>query len=250
MAIAAVSSQNGIQGAGANSDTYAYGSNVSAGSLITIVGGQRDFNTVSDAFVAGDVTQSAGTAVLGTISLDAATEFETSEEPWIRIGIWSAIVTTGGSLTMQLGANGSDADTMIAGHEFTGSWDGTRVEDTSTTTDDTNNVDPTTGNATSVGAALFIAGFMAASPNAISPTEDAAFSLIGEINIAPGDGNAGGSAIYRIVSSGTTDAGDWTMGNSIGRSSALVVYKEAAGGAANPKGPLGMPLHGPFGGPL
>lgn len=31
---------------------------------------------------------------------------------------------------------------------------------------------------------------------------------------------------------------------------AVIVYKAAAAGGANPKGPLGMPFHGPFGGPI
>jgi hypothetical protein len=40
-----------------------------------------------------------------------------------------------------------------------------------------------------------------------------------------------GSFIRRIVGSATTDAAEWTLiGNSIGWSAAVAVYKEAAGG--------------------
>ena len=45
--------------------------------------------------------------------------------------------------------------------------------------------------------------------------------------------------------------GNWNAGiNDSTASVTYIVQAPAAGGAANPKGPLGMPLHGTFGGPI
>ena len=47
----------------------------------------------------------------------------------------------------------------------------------------------------------------------------------------------------QVASAGSTD-------NVRERRFQVIDFAAAAGGATNPKGPLGMPLHGPFGGPI
>lgn len=56
---------------------------------------------------------------------------------------------------------------------------------------------------------------------------------------------------YRIVSSTSAYDATFSLGESIQVAGTFVALKQAAaGGATNPKGPLGMPFHGPFGGPV
>lgn len=254
MTIAAVSGQNGGATAAAEVDTYAFGSNVAAGSLIVICGMQRDINggAASNRFVAGDCTKLSGTAVLGTIQLDVEDEVAfISTDLWTRVGIWSAIVTTGGSLTMQV-SNGSAAqitDTHIHGHEFSGNWDSGRLEASNSNATATDDLDPATGNATSAGIGLFVGCVHTADPNPIGLAEDAAFTVIVETSNTA-EGNSETASIYRISTGALTDQAEWVAGGNKGYSSALAVYAEAAGGLATPHSPFGLPLNGPFTGPV
>lgn len=247
MAIAAVSGQNGGATAAATSDTYAYGSDVSVGSLIVIIGHQTGSGD-NDIFVAGDCTKSAGTATIDTIQLDTQIQVNAGANVYLRTGIWSCLVTGAGSLTMQV-SNGSPLTTAIHGHEFTGSWDGTRLEDSATASTSTDDTDASTGNATSAGAALFVAGVTTVDETAVGITEDGAYTLIVE-TAETSDGNAEAGSCYQIVGTGTTDAGDWTLGNNKGWSCNLAVYLEAAAAGATPHNPFGLAFSGPFSGPI
>lgn len=220
-----------VQATGATSDgtsvAKAFSSNVAVGNLITVTGSR--FTPSLDDFVAGDCTQSAGTATLGTITLDKVINRNTSGSNYLVTGTWSAVVTGAGSLTMQVG-NGvagsahnigiveahSDATTSFA-VEATASGSSAAPPD------------PSTGNATSAGAALFIAGTTISASNVISITEDAGYNLVYEEN--NGALHLNSSAIYQIVGSGTTDNAGWTTGvNPITNWAAtLVVYKELLG---------------------
>ena len=61
---------------------------------------------------------------------------------------------------------------------------------------------------------------------------------------AMADTNAG-------VSTGAYQLADWTaLGNVADHTSITIALRPAVAAGANPKGPLGMPLHGPFGGPI
>lgn len=230
MTIAAVGGQLGGQVAdSATSVSRAFGSNVSAGSLIIVV--CEKFANSQDVFVAGDCTKSAGTATLDTITLDKEVSVQADTSQWVHTGIWSALVTGAGSCTMQVAGAVTGSYLHIATGEFTGSFDGSRLETSnsnSTTSDSTTSAG--TGNGTSAGAAMFVAGVAINTGSNIAVTEDAAFSLIAEEQ--DGTAHVVGSAIYRIVTSGTTDEGSWTIGSAnTGWCAALAVYKEAAGGA-------------------
>jgi hypothetical protein len=112
----------------------------------------------------------------------------------------------------------------------TSGWDASRLEAQNSSTQATDNQSPaTTGNGTSVAGAAFIAGLSVQGSGTITITEDAAFSLAFEEQDASLHNT--GSIIYRIVSSGTTDQGEWTLSNNAGWATALAVYKEVSSGS-------------------
>jgi hypothetical protein len=191
------------------------------------------YSPSADAFVVGDCTQTAGTATLGTIALDK-TNGGADGSVYGYAGVWSAIVTGSGTLTMQVGGAVAGSYLLIATEAFNGSWDAARVEASNGTDSDTSSP-VSTGDATSAGAGLFVGAMQNSSASASTITQDAAFTLIYENETGTDDN---GSAIYRIVGTGTTDAAEWTSTSlSVGFAS-LVVYKEAAGGGGG-----GKPMH-------
>jgi hypothetical protein len=239
MTIAAVGTQEG----GVNTDNTtsvarAFGSNVTAGNLVVVVG--LKFSPSNDAFVAGDCTQSAGTATLGTIAFDTSINFAyDGGASHVCVGIWSAIVTGTGSCTMQVaGGVGSSYFNLATGeYSATGGWDSARLDGTPVTssnaTDDSSPA--TTGNMTSTGGGMFVAGVtMGGGGGTVTITQDGAFTLIFEEQDSALHNI--GSVIRRIVTGSTTDQGEWTLGSiHLGWAAAMVVYKEAAGGV-----PIGL----------
>ena len=227
MAIAAVSGQAGGNSADATSVTRAFTTDVSTGSLIVIVGAQQ--GTTSGELASGACTKSAGTATLGTISQDVSIAIDVGGTAQAKAAIWSAIVTAGGSLTMQVSQATANQRTHIATDEYTGDWDSSRLEDTAEAATATNNTNAASGDATSAGAALFIGGLATLDAGVVTISPDASYTEIYE-NEATG----ASSAIRRIVASGTTDNAQWTLGNNVGWSAVQVVYKEAAAGVVIP----------------
>lgn len=208
----------------------AFGSNVSVGSLIIVVA--TKLTDVSTAWSAGDCTKSAGTATIGTISLDRALTQDVGGE-YVSVGIWSALVTGAGSLTMRIAASGgSYRGLLIITDEYTGTFDGTRAESGNTNgTGADDQTSASSGNATSAGAGLFVGGLLPyVVNNGSTITEDAAWSLISKE--VDGNTNLAGSAIRRIVSSGTTDDASWTTISTpnYGNAAAVQVYREVAAG--------------------
>lgn len=242
MTIAHVSGQNGgAAGNGTTTVSKAFTANVSTGSLITAVG--MKYEGSNTPWVVGNLTQIAGTATLTGIQLDVSLiNQEGATANYAAVGVWSAIVSAGGSCTLQLGGGtGGTTFQLIAIDEFTGSWDATRKE-----TSNTNSADPGTtttnadsGSVTSAGAALMVAGVQLNTSSAPTITDDAAFTSIYK-NEAGTDDN--GSAIYRIVSTGTTETANWTVtGTTVAAwAGAIVVYKEASAASAELP-PLVMP---------
>ena len=227
MPINAVSGQaGGVSAASAAAVARAFPSNVVAGSLIAVIGFR--YEPASDAYVAGDCTKSAGTATISTPILHVSENREQPGHGWAQVGIWTALVTAGGSLTMQVAGGTTGGYPGIATHEFTGSFDATRQEATASNWTATNNVNPAHSNdATSAGHALFLGGLAlnTVSPQTITP--EAAFTQIYE-NEA-GNTSQAGSAIFRIVSGGTTDRAEWTVPtiDILGWLAAVVAIREA-----------------------
>lgn len=217
--------QTNAANAAASSDTVAMASDVTAGSLILIKAMQTE--SASNAFVAGDCTQTAGTAVLDTIALDVSNNINFQGPVFMRTAIWSCLVTTGGSLTMQVSNGASVFWTGVAVEEHGGSWDGSRLEASNSNGSATDNTNADTGNASSAGIALFTAIGGTTDDGTPAITPDGAFTQTEEEALGTGPTF---NACYRISTGSLTDSGSWTLGNNRGWSCALAVYAEAAGG--------------------
>jgi len=208
---------------------------VTAGQLVVVAGGK--YSPSLDAFVAGDCTQSAGTATLGAFTLDRTNGGDAGAgSAFNHTAIWSAIVTGSGTCTVQVGGAVAGSFLICGAEAFNGTWNSTRVEAVNgqlLTTDGT--ASSTTGNVTSAGAALMFAAIDLDNTAATTITPDGAFTTVYE-NETGTDNN--GSVVYRLVSSGTTDAGDWTHGTTHnGTSCCIVAYREV---------PLAPPARIPF----
>lgn len=227
MTIAAASPSqktSGSAGGPASSVALTFPNNVASGSLLTFVVA-ASVGPASDAPIVSDLTKTSGTATIDTVSLDLVDTRLIGGVYYLHVAIYSVLVTGAGSLTMTY-ANVGSSSYWIGGDEYTGSWDGTRVEDTASA--QATSTAPSSGDATSAGAALFVGGQGMATGALAGMTPDAAFTQIAE-----NEGSATqvqGSAISRIVGSGTTDAASWTNDVNQEWLALLVVYKEATGG--------------------
>lgn len=220
MTITAVGTQAGGSTVdNASAWTRAFGSNVAAGNLVVVAVSKYDPGV---SFTAGNCTKSAGTATIGTVTLD-----EVRQAGNIAAGVWSALVTGSGSLTMQVASTAGTYFSAGSG-EFASDvgWDAGRVEDHDTGAGTA--TQQVTGDMTSAGGGLF---FGVTSLDAggldLGYTQQAAFTRIYLENDA--GSHEPGAIMRRIVSSGTTDAVESSTDSSYPWVAAGVVYKEAAG---------------------
>lgn len=198
--------------------TYALPNNVSVGQLVVVTVSASGTGT----FVAGDCTKSAGTATVGTIALDRQQNNATDQ----HCGVWSMLVTGAGSLTVAVATGG--AFSIIGVQVYDGNWDGTRLE-TGNGANGTTGTTPSSGNATSAGAALFVGALAVGNSAVVTLTEDGNWTSIFES--LDGTAHEVGEIIDRIVSTGTTDDANWTINIAPTNTAAIVVvYKEIAGG--------------------
>ena len=210
--------------AAASSVARAYPNNVAAGSLLTIVGFVYT-GTTNDPPVAADLTKSAGTATIGTITRDVVNTYNLGSGDLVHAVQYSAIVTGAGSLTLTLNGGANGVVCYIAVDEYTGTFDDSRVVDTASSNG--NSTAQSSGDADSPGAALFVGGLMHVNlASGSAATEDGAFTLIAEQNSSASQ--LGASAIARIVTGATTDAASWTTNNPAAWIATLVVYREVA----------------------
>ena len=107
--LAPISGQAGkASNTGATTVSRAFPSNVTAGNLIVVACVRALVSGGSDAFVSTDCAKLSGTATIGTVALDVALNFDVGGSNFGQVGIFSAIVTGSGSLTMEM-SNGASA---------------------------------------------------------------------------------------------------------------------------------------------
>lgn len=202
----------------------AYPNNVAVGSLLTITGGVLT-NGANDPPVAGDLTKTAGTSTIGTITRDAVSTRDVGGGFYLHVAQFSVIVTGAGSLTLTLAGGANGLSTWLAVDEYTGTFDASRLVDTAAANGDS--TAPNSGDADSSGAALFFGGLVHLNASSGSAaTEDGAFTLIAEQDSTTTQ--VGWSSIARIVSGATTDAASWTTNNAAAWAAAVAVYREVA----------------------
>lgn len=232
MAISQVVGQAG-KGLGDNATTVdrAFGSNVSSGSLITIVAIKWATTGSTDAYIAADCIKQAGTATISTPTLDKQFELTDGGDKY-SVGIFSCLVTGAGSLTLRIQGMVAGSYSVLFTDEWTGTWDASRVDGTPAATGSATNSQTAanSGNTTSAGAALFIGG-LAANASTSGYTMTAGNSFTNASTETDGTAHWVGAYAYRTVGAGTTTAAAWTIGSANqGWVAGVVAYKEASGG--------------------
>lgn len=223
MAIAAVQERAKVQVSGGTSASDTFVSSVTSGNLVTLT--CFTYQNAGGTLAAGDVTKTAGTSTIGTITLDKS--FETTVGPAQAVGVWSVPVTGTGTLTLQLGSQPAGSFFSFCIGEYSGTdITASRVETTNgaeglTTT-------PGSGNVTTAGAALLLGSLATDGGGATAITEDTPWVLLGEEE--NGLAQERGSIIRQIVTTGTTDQAGWTIPSAENWGACVVAYK-AAGGA-------------------
>lgn len=238
--------------------TEAFGTSVvrdtgtwATGDLVNItLAGWND--AVNPTITAGFLTKTAGTATIGTITLDRVNSGDNGDSSYSWSCQWSFVVTAGGTVTVTAAGfpssgGGSSLAISHAGAASTLGWanDSSRVEDANgqhVSSDAQTAL--STGNGTSAGEAWFVAGLTLNNGAAVTVGTPSGFAAIT-------DNGANGASVEvlghadDIVTSGTTQAAAWTYsaldGNGYnGQAATLVVYKETA--APSPSLPMPQSL--------
>jgi hypothetical protein len=201
---------------------------VTAGSLLVITGNK--FSPSNGAFTLVSLVKTAGTATLGTITLDSSTNWADSGS-YASTAIWSVIVTGSGTLTMQVEGMPGGSYILINISEWEGSWDASRVETSgNTTTSLVASSGTVNGNSlTSAGPALFISTIQINDSTAITLSNGNNFVKLYEQTIVDHDN---GNTAYKIATAGMTTNSSWTMvgtGNIQETPTSTVVYKLSSG---------------------
>lgn len=227
MAITVDAAQNGGTFVdGGTSVARAFPNNLTAGRMIVMVCAVWDNGGTFGPFVAGNCTKTAGTATIGAVELAVEEIRNTGTTFDISIGIWTALVTGSGSCTMTVGTFPAGSFGWLALMEVSSDvgWDASRLEASSTGVG--NSTTPDSGNASSADEAVFVGAFVGNWPTNSTITPDGAFTTCFESE--DGTTHQPGSAIYRVVTSDTTDSASWTNAASDHWAAALAVFKEAA----------------------
>lgn len=217
----------GTQAADTSSISIATGSNVTAGNLL-VVYGMKYSPSDTDILVIGDLTKTAGTATLGTITLDVDHFYDHGTDG-VMAAVYSVPITGSGSLTLQITSD-SGSYLAIAYEEVSGAdTSGTRLEATNEATG--NSVSPDSGNCTAAGGAIFCGCAATYAIAGHTWTQDGAFTQIYEQETID---HVTAAAASRIVTTGTTDSASWTISTGYNWVAVCAVYKEASGGGPAP----------------
>lgn len=220
-------------GSGDSSATVAlaFTSAVLLGSLI-VVCGQKSDSGGNVPFTAGNLTKTAGTSTISTPTLDNTGNFDLGTSQFNNNAIWSAIVTTAGTLTLTIGGMGGASFSFMAIDEFssTGGVDATRVEQAPSPNQSATDNPPTgaCNNGTSAGAAVFIGSLGSDASGDITSLTANNGTAIGSVIL--GGSHLIGAASYNVQAAGTTIAPAWTFTNGastvFGFNAIQVVYRE------------------------
>jgi hypothetical protein len=211
-----------------SSISVAYPGNVTAGNLLVVT--MFGYIPDSTAVLASALAKSAGSATLGTITVDEQDFYLLGGVNGLRTAIFSVPVTGSGSCTMQFTAVVGACYLDLAVVEYSvadvssGRVDGTNGSNAATG-------GPNTGNASSTAGGVFV-GACATNTSAVTThTRDAAFASI--FKYEDGSNGCTGEAIEQIVTGATTTSASWTAPTTVQWAASLVVYKAAAGGGSS-----------------
>jgi hypothetical protein len=213
-----VAQSTGTVADSATSIAQATTGNVTAGNRL-IVAYQR-YAPSADAPVVGDISKSAGTCTLGAFALD---KVQTGTTNYFYSAIFSAEITGTGSCTITVAGAPAGSYHGIGLVELDTDLGTITLETTNGASADTGA--PSSGDGTSAGSAIFIGSLTLDITAATTITPDAAFTQVYEQE--DGTTHIGCGTIYRIVSTGTTDAASYTAPTTEQYTLTLAVYKDA-----------------------
>lgn len=215
-------------------------SSVVAGNLVVITVA-RFTNAGPNPFVVGDISKTAGSSALADgFLLDKGQQVLQSGNYYFDTGIFSAKVTTSGTLTVQVGGGNTGDYWDIGITEYSGvDTTASRVEASNSGVDTAGETPAVSGNATSAGAALFIGCFAVNITDSGTITPQAAWLELWESQ--DGTTHNTGAAAEQIVTGGTTDQAEWSFSGGGGNdwAAVVVVYKVATATGRNPV-PMGF----------
>ncbi len=201
---------------------------------------------------------SAGETLLGFFSCDAAEtitwpggwnviasdqQSHTGEVAWKK-----ATGSEGGSITVTTGTNERSAHQV---HRITGAADPAVTPPQAVTPVTAVSDSPNPGDLTPTGGAKDYLWYAVATWNGDMTVSGIPANYSNELTVVEGSVSGSGvSTARRELNASSEDPGVFTLSTSTGWMATTVAVHPAAAAGANPKGPLGMPLRGPFGGPI
>lgn len=195
--------------------------NVTAGNLLVIYVAKYSPNA-GDVFQIGDISKIAGTATLGTFTLDVEHNLDVLGGG-VFAAVYSVPITGSGSCTIQIAAADAGSYLLLALQELSGAdTTGSRVAGTNENTGNSVAID--SGNVASGTGGIFCGCSVTGATTGHTFTPDGAFTTVYELESID---HVTGSAIYRIVSSNTTDSASWSISVAYPWVGVLAVYKES-----------------------
>jgi len=216
--------------ANATSLALAMPSSVTANNHV-VVGCATWWGTDTNSLAAGDLTKTAGTSTIGSVTVDS--QLSNGASPNIvEATVFSVPITGTGTLTLTVADDVADSFTCVA-QEYSGMDATTRVQGQNTGSG--TSTTPATGTVAGTGEALFFGAHVNAAGGAITLTQGADFD--GLYEMTDGTTFTSGGFEERIVTTDTTDAADWTLSSSLMWTAAMAVYQDTTGGEPPPTCP-------------
>ncbi len=187
-----------------------------------------------DPLSASDLTKTAGTATIGTITLDRQAGGDVGGSIHLRTAVFSVPITGNGTLTLTLAGLTSGSYGGIGTEEFaaSGGWNDTPEATNGQFTATGSLTTYNSGNATSAGGALFFGALCWNTGAAAGLALSNAPPWVSVGIESDASSHEPGAVGYRIATTGVTDAATWTgsmTGDAFaGAAACVVVYKEAA----------------------
>lgn len=221
MTITRVAGQGGgVSIDNATSGTKAFASNITSGNRIVVA--LSAYSPSADLPAVGDCTKSAGTATIGSFTLDVVTDRDAGGGVHFYTAIWSAQVTGTGSCTIQVAGRPAASYFLIGIQEYNSNLGNVIVA--GATGNSGINTAADSGNLSSQGNGVFFGVMQYSSGGLITITPDAAFSQVYEEE--DGSLHSTGSFIDRIVSTAITDSASWTAPTNDDWAASVVLYVE------------------------
>lgn len=235
---------------GAFVDQWANEGNGSSGTLTVSLTGVTGGNNLycGESGTPYNSTVSISSDVDGAFTLPTETILTDSGDDWQMMGGYLLNVTGGDhTITVTYGSSSAFRGIVVqewSGHLTSGAYDATPSDAVIETTGTTRTNGP---GGTVSGAGDYVCFGMDYGVIA-TPTAGSGFTG-GTAVWFYGGGTAACLPEYRAYTSGTASA-TWGMNSGATSYCIGMYFLNAGGGGANPKGPLGLPLHGPLGGPI